>query len=205
MMDPVTRSIDTLGSEVCGVLARSVPSRVIEISRSGCLLESRHHVDHGTVGELQMQVHGELLVDDVRVTRCVLIEGSGSSYLVGAEFLQTRRPGERSIRRAVTGILRGLTQPEKVTHSRKLPDNGRKAERGAAAPDTVSLSTGEAVMKDLLARFVRKDEGQDLIEYGLLAGIITAATASAIGFIGPKVQGYLEYLNGVLPAPKAAP
>jgi Flp pilus assembly pilin Flp len=38
-----------------------------------------------------------------------------------------------------------------------------------------------------------------LIEYGLLAGIITALTVTAIQAIGPKVQDYIEDLNAMLP------
>jgi pilus assembly protein Flp/PilA len=55
-------------------------------------------------------------------------------------------------------------------------------------------------MKNLLARLVREEEGQDLIEYGLLAGIITAAAVTAIQAIGPKVQDYITDLNAMLPA-----
>jgi len=58
-------------------------------------------------------------------------------------------------------------------------------------------------MKQFLTRFVWDDDGQDLIEYGLLAGIITAVTVTAIQAIGPKVQGYIENLNNILPAPPA--
>ena len=35
------------------------PTRLIDISRTGCLLESRQRVDDGTVGELQLQVQRE--------------------------------------------------------------------------------------------------------------------------------------------------
>src|SRR5262245_52644830 len=87
-----SHAFDGLGNEVFGVLARSIPSRLVEISRSGCLLESAHRIEDGTVGELRLEVDGAMLVDDVRVTRCVRIEGAGASYLVGAEFVQTRRP-----------------------------------------------------------------------------------------------------------------
>ena len=55
-------------------------------------------------------------------------------------------------------------------------------------------------MKNLLARLVREEEGQDLIEYGLLAGIITALAVTAIQAIGPKVQDYITDLNDMLPA-----
>ena len=55
-------------------------------------------------------------------------------------------------------------------------------------------------MKALFARLVREDAGQDLIEYGLLVGIITAGAIGAINAIGPKVQDYFEDLNSDLPA-----
>jgi Flp pilus assembly pilin Flp len=54
-------------------------------------------------------------------------------------------------------------------------------------------------MTTLVARFMREDSGQDLIEYGLLIGIITAAAITAIGAIGPKVQQYYVDLNSKLP------
>jgi len=54
-------------------------------------------------------------------------------------------------------------------------------------------------MKALFNRFVREDSGQDLIEYGLLIGIITAGAITAIGLIGPKVKSYYENLQTALP------
>jgi hypothetical protein len=105
------------GTDVAGLLARDVPTRLLDISRTGCLLESRQRVEDGTVGELQLRVQHETFVDDVRVTRCVLVEGSGSIYLVGAEFVQTRRPGEHSIRRAIAVILRDLSHRRSVGNS----------------------------------------------------------------------------------------
>lgn len=54
-------------------------------------------------------------------------------------------------------------------------------------------------MKALFRRLVREDSGQDLIEYGLLIGLITAAVVTAITAIGPKVTGYFTTLNGNLP------
>ena len=53
-------------------------------------------------------------------------------------------------------------------------------------------------MKALLDRFVREESGQDLIEYGLLIGIITAGAVTAIAAIGPKVKVYYEDLDGKL-------
>jgi len=52
---------------------------------------------------------------------------------------------------------------------------------------------------NLFNRFVREEEGQDLIEYGLLIGIITIACIVSIGLIGPKVGSYFSNLNATLP------
>jgi Flp pilus assembly pilin Flp len=54
-------------------------------------------------------------------------------------------------------------------------------------------------MKALVARFLREESGQDLIEYGLLVGIITSGAILAINAIGPKVTNYFSTLNGNLP------
>ena len=54
-------------------------------------------------------------------------------------------------------------------------------------------------MKSLLKRFVAEESGQDLIEYGLLVGIITVGTVGAITLIGPKVEGYFVALEALLP------
>ena len=49
-------------------------------------------------------------------------------------------------------------------------------------------------MKTLLKKLVREEAGQDLIEYGLLIGLITAGVVTAIGLIGPKVESYYTSL-----------
>ena len=54
-------------------------------------------------------------------------------------------------------------------------------------------------MKALFNRFVREESGQDLIEYGLLIGIITAGAVGAIASIGPKVKSYYTALDAKLP------
>jgi Flp pilus assembly pilin Flp len=54
-------------------------------------------------------------------------------------------------------------------------------------------------MKALFARLVLEDSGQDLIEYGLLVGIITSGAVLAINAIGPKVTSYFSTLETRLP------
>ena len=43
-------------------------------------------------------------------------------------------------------------------------------------------------MKNLIVRFVREDEGQDMIEYALLAGFISLAAVVAISQIGTSLN-----------------
>ena len=58
-------------------------------------------------------------------------------------------------------------------------------------------------MKVLLARFVREDEGQDVIEYALLAGLLTTGVIVFINNVGTKVLGYFTALDGAIPDPPA--
>jgi Flp pilus assembly pilin Flp len=53
-------------------------------------------------------------------------------------------------------------------------------------------------MKALLARFVAEESGQDLIEYGLLVGIITTGCVVSIQLIGPTVTGYFTTLESTI-------
>jgi pilus assembly protein Flp/PilA len=54
-------------------------------------------------------------------------------------------------------------------------------------------------MASVIKRLVREEAGQDLIEYGLLIGIITVACIAAILVIGPKVGSYFTSLSTNLP------
>jgi Flp pilus assembly pilin Flp len=54
-------------------------------------------------------------------------------------------------------------------------------------------------MRPLLMRVLRDEAGQDLIEYGLLLGIITLASILAMTAIGATVMGYFTDLNAALP------
>jgi pilus assembly protein Flp/PilA len=50
-------------------------------------------------------------------------------------------------------------------------------------------------MRSVFVRFIRNDEGQDLIEYGLLGGLITALVVAAITTIGQRVVTLFDNLN----------
>ncbi len=54
-------------------------------------------------------------------------------------------------------------------------------------------------MKNLFARFVREENGQDLIEYALLAGLISLVAITAITNIGTKVTAVFTSIVNQLP------
>jgi hypothetical protein len=83
------------------VLIRDIPVCLLDVSLSGCLLESRTRLQTPVAGQLSVTVNGEPRVDDIRLSRCVFVEGSGVAYRAGAEFLWIELPGERSLRRVV--------------------------------------------------------------------------------------------------------
>jgi len=58
---------------------------------------------------------------------------------------------------------------------------------------------GDILVKKLFMQLVSDEQGQDLIEYGLLIGIITVGAITAILLIGPKVANYFTTLNAALP------
>lgn len=86
-------------------LVRSVPVRLIEVSRGGCRLECTSRIETGTSGQLAVGLQGLMRIDDVRVARCQQRQGAGSVFQVGAELLRTRRLGRRTVRLAVTKII----------------------------------------------------------------------------------------------------
>jgi pilus assembly protein Flp/PilA len=49
-------------------------------------------------------------------------------------------------------------------------------------------------MKNLVARFVRNEEGQDLIEYALLATLIALAAAVGAGALGTNLNTWFNNL-----------
>jgi Flp pilus assembly pilin Flp len=54
-------------------------------------------------------------------------------------------------------------------------------------------------MTALSTKFLRDETGQDLIEYGLLLGIITLSVLAAMNLIGPKIVAYFVNAEALLP------
>ena len=90
--------------DLVAVLGREVGVRLVDISMSGCLLESGSRLEEGTTGLLRVVFEDEHYMDDVRIMRCRESEGSGALYQLGAEFLWTTNPRERSLRRIITRL-----------------------------------------------------------------------------------------------------
>jgi len=50
-------------------------------------------------------------------------------------------------------------------------------------------------MKKLIAQFVRDEQGQDLIEYALLAGFISLAVVTVVTQVGTSLNGLYNNVN----------
>jgi hypothetical protein len=110
-------------NDLVAVLGREISVRLVNISVSGCLLESPNRLEKGTTGSLRVFYEGFEYGDDVRIIRCRTSEGSGAVYYIGAEFIWTTSPHERSLRRIVpsfqSGAIKGL-------RFEMPPDDGKK-------------------------------------------------------------------------------
>ena len=52
---------------------------------------------------------------------------------------------------------------------------------------------------------VRKDEGQDLLEYALLVALIALGAVTAVGLAGGKVSAVFNAIKDAIPTGTAAP
>lgn len=84
------------------VLMREHLMRILDISRSGCLIESRSRMEVGTVGRLRLRLGPEECSDDVEVVRCDAIGLGQARYHIGVRFLWTTPRQVGTIREAVT-------------------------------------------------------------------------------------------------------
>jgi pilus assembly protein Flp/PilA len=55
-------------------------------------------------------------------------------------------------------------------------------------------------MKNLVTRFVREEEGQDLIEYSLLAALIAVACIAAMNALAVDINGIFARIGAALQA-----
>ncbi len=74
------------------VLQQEIPVRLVNISRSGCLLHVSRSVHVGTVGRLRVALDDAEYADDVRVARCTSLTGAACE--LGVELLWVPKPKE---------------------------------------------------------------------------------------------------------------
>jgi hypothetical protein len=86
--------------EFPATLTRELPVRIIDMSASGCLIETWRSMEVGTIGMLQLRIGGEDCRDEVEIARCHAVKGQRALYHIGVRFLWTT-PREGSIRHAV--------------------------------------------------------------------------------------------------------
>ena len=95
--------------EGVATLVRSVPVRLVEVSRDGCRLECARRIESGTSGQLAVELAGLMRIDDGRVARCQQRMGAGQVFQLGTELLRTRRLGRRTVRMAVRRLIGSAT------------------------------------------------------------------------------------------------
>jgi Flp pilus assembly pilin Flp len=56
-------------------------------------------------------------------------------------------------------------------------------------------------MSMLFRRFVREEEGQDLVEYAMLVALIAIVCVVGVGFLGTTVNGFYNAIPGLIALP----
>ena len=70
-----------------GVVVRRVAVRVVDLSATGCLLESSVRLNEGAVGTLHLTVDGRRYRETLRISRVASIAGRSGAHQAGAQFL----------------------------------------------------------------------------------------------------------------------
>jgi hypothetical protein len=83
---------------------REIPVRLVNCSRSGCLIEADRSLEAGTAGTLSLVLEGYELADHILVTRCQPIAGAGSLHHIGARLLWVEAPSVHTIRRGLAAV-----------------------------------------------------------------------------------------------------
>ncbi len=85
-------------------LGSHIPVRLMDVSRSGCLLEADRHVDEGATALLRVRFEGMEYVDEIRIVRCQTSAPDASVFRLGAQFLWISPPADGSLRRLIGSL-----------------------------------------------------------------------------------------------------
>ena len=102
------RFVGMLRGTSVGFVRRDFTVELLNISRSGCLLESPKPIAAGTLATVTVEMDGESYSDDVRVARCLEIPGAGERHHVGVQFVALRMPSQRSLRFLAASLNNGI-------------------------------------------------------------------------------------------------
>ncbi|HTG99311.1 MAG TPA: PilZ domain-containing protein [Vicinamibacterales bacterium] len=91
------------------VLMREHLMTIVDVCRSGCLIESRQRLEVGTVGRLRFRLGDEECTDDVEVVRCDAVGLGQPLYHIGMRFLWTTPRQVGTIREAVMRHVEDVT------------------------------------------------------------------------------------------------
>ena len=80
----------------------SLSVRVLDISASGALVESRNRIEPGSRGRLQMSLGDTSVAFDVQVLRTAKASGANGGYRLGTKFLALDLAQQHLIERFVT-------------------------------------------------------------------------------------------------------
>jgi hypothetical protein len=104
-----------------GVVVRRVAVRVIDLSATGCLLESSVRLSEGAVGTLHLTVEGRCYQETLRVSRLGATVGRSRAHRAGAQFLtlgSSRRGLRHLASSAQPDAMQSTARPMKKSASR---------------------------------------------------------------------------------------
>jgi hypothetical protein len=103
--------------EFPGTLTRELSVRLVNVSASGCLFETRRRIEVGTIATLQLRLGGAECSDEVEVVRCEAVKDAPGRYHIGARLRWTTRWGAGSIRHVVASQLAALDRSESLSRA----------------------------------------------------------------------------------------
>lgn len=65
---------------------------------------------------------------------------------------------------------------------------------------TESVATLHVNLREMIGSFFRHEEGQDMIEYALLAGLIAVFCVAALVLLGPQIFSFYNVIHNTLKA-----
>ena len=107
-------------NDVVAVVGRKVSVRLIDLSNSGCLLQSATGLLEGTIASLRVSYEQDYYVDDVRVMRCQAPANGDNWFRIGVQFLWTSHPHARSLRRLVAVLQSSALSSVRIGRERLL-------------------------------------------------------------------------------------